>query len=86
MLEFPLGVACGAKKFLYVMQQVSCSSYVWLFLIKKLEFPLGVACGTKKVFVCYAKSDFVTLFLVLGRPQGQQVEAFWSNNYENLSA
>ena len=48
-----------------------------------LEFSLGVACGAKKCFVFYAKNDLFALFLLLGRPQGQKVEAFSSKTDEN---
>ena len=40
-------------------------------------------CGLRRYFVFvafYATREFSRLFLLLGRPQGQQVEAFWSKD------
>jgi len=62
MLEFLVGVACGAKKFLYFTSKVTFSRYFWLFVFKMLEFPVGVACGAKKFLYFTPKVTFSRYF------------------------
>ena len=54
-----------------------------VYFIKMLDFCHGSGLRRSKVFVFYTKSVMFLLFLVVGRPQGQKVGAFWSKNNEN---
>ena len=54
-----------------------------VYFIKMLDFCYGCGLRRSKVFSFYAKSDCFLLFLVVGRPQGQKVGAFWSKNHKN---
>ena len=48
MLDFSLGVACGAHIFLYLTPDVTCSHYLSVFVIKMWKCPVGVACSAKQ--------------------------------------
>ena len=75
MLEFLVGVACGAKRLLYVTPKVTCSRCFCLFVIKMLEFPVGVACGAKKFLYFTPRLTFI-LFLLLGTRRVKQLKHF----------
>ena len=53
-----------------------------VYFIKMVESSLGAACGAKTFLYFKPKTNLSMLFLLLGRPQGQKVEAFWLNTYE----
>ena len=58
------------------------SDFLVFIFINMLEFSLDVACGANKFLYFTLNMTFSRSF-VGGRPQGQKVEAFWSNNNEN---
>ena len=43
---------------------------------------MGVACGSQQLLYLAKRECFMS-FLVLGRPQGQKVGAFWSKVDDN---
>ena len=53
----------------------------YLLFNQMLELSLGVACDAT-FFVFYAKHEFVMLSLLLGCPQGQKVDASWSETMQ----
>ena len=70
MLEFPFGVACGAKQCSYVTPKGICSRYLGLCVIQMLEVPVGVACGAKKFLCVTQQKKLVHTILRFGWPAG----------------
>ena len=58
MLEFLVGVACGAKQFLYFTSTLTFPRDFWLFVFKMLELSVGVACGANKFLYLMSKMSF----------------------------